>query len=704
MTGLLRPDGPVKLTGAARYAADEVAPDALIAALVTATVPNGRVSALDTAAAETAPGVSRVLTAADMPRLAELSSPPSGYPAQPLQEDTVHYEGEPIAVVLADTWEQARYAAGLVRAKYVDVTPAMSFGQAEDVVPDSGHVFGDIDVRKGDVTAGLAAADAAVTATYTTADRHHSSIEPHATLASWEDGQLVLHTSVQTANITRAAMAALFTLPPEQVRVVSRYVGGGFGGKAYLWPHIPVAAASSLVAGRPVKLVLTRAQMYSLAGHQPTTRQTVSLGAAADGRLTALRHTSSSAAARLGDYCELTTHCSTWLYTSPAIETSLRVERLDRPAPTPMRAPHEGQGMFALESAMDELAHELGMDPVELRLRNEPDVDPLTGKPFSSRKLVECLREGARRFRWADRDPAVGAMRDGHEVIGWGMAAVTMETFRGPSSARLLIDGSGHVVVETGMQEIGSGLPAMVQAVVAETLGCPPGDVEVRHGDSDLPPHIGTIGSMSTLALGSAVLAAAEAAMEKLGVETGDPLADALADAGLTELESEGRWAPEDGTLANGRSAQYSMHTYGSIFVEVRVDPDLGTLRMSRAVGTYAAGRILNPLAARSQMISGITWGYGQAVLERSVFEPSLGRFLSKNLAGYLVPVNADIGDIEVSFVDDEDRAASAIGAKGIGELGAVGVSAAIANAVFHATGRRVRDLPIGIHHLLTDR
>jgi len=359
--------------------------------------------------------------------------------------------------------------------------------------------------------------------------------------------------------------------------------------------------------------------------------------------------------------------------------------------------------MFALESAMDELAYELGMDPVELRLRNEPDVDPLTGKPFSSRKLVECLREGARRFGWTDRSPAVRSMRDGHELVGWGMAAVTMETFRGPSSARLLIDDSGHVVVETGMQEIGSGLPAMVQAVVAETLGCPPGDVEVRHGDSDLPPHIGTIGSMSTLALGSAVHAAAEAAMAKLGLSAGDPLADALAEAGLTELESEGHWAPEDGTLANGRSAQYSMHTYGSIFVEVRVDPDLGTLRMSRAVGTYAAGRILNPLAARSQMISGIIWGYGQAALERSAFEPSLGRFLSKNLTGYLVPVNADIGEIDVSFVDDEDRAASAIGAKGIGELGAVGVSAAIANAVFHATGRRVRDLPIGIHHLLTD-
>ncbi|GDY30121.1 xanthine dehydrogenase family protein molybdopterin-binding subunit [Gandjariella thermophila] len=700
-TGLTRPDGPAKLTGTAHYAADADTSDALAAALVTTTVPNGRLTALHTADAEAAPGVVRVLTRADLPPLGELSTPPLGFPVPPLLEDTVHHEGEPIAVVLAETWEQARHAATLVRAEYADVTPAVPFGQAEDVVPHGGLVFGETDESKGDVTAGLAAADVSVTATYTTADRHHSPIEPHATLARWDGDQLVLHSSVQSVLFAQAALAALFGVPPENVRVFCPFVGGGFGCKGFVWPHIPLAAAAARVTGRPVKLVLTRAQMFTLAGHQPATRQTVSLGATSDGRLTALRHTSSNASAQLGDYCENTPHGSTWMYASPAIETSTRIQRLHRPGPTPMRSPHEGPGMFALESAMDELAHELGMDPVELRLRNEPEVDPLTGEPFSSRKLVECLREGARRFGWSERNPEIGSMRDGHELIGWGMAAATMDSPRSPSSARLRIDHTGHVVVETGMQEIGTGLPAMVQAVAAETLGCPPEDVAVRHGDSDFPPHTGTFGSMSTMGLGSAVRAAAESALEKLGAEPGDPLAGALAEAGLTELESEGRWSPEGGGMTRGRTGGYSIHTYGSIFVEVRVDPDLGLLRMSRAVGVYAGGRILNPLAARSQMIGGITWGYGQAVLEQSVFEPNLGRFLSKNLAGYIVPVNADIGEIDVSFVDDDDRVASAIGAKGIGELGAVGVSAAIANAVFHATGRRVRDLPIRIHHLL---
>ncbi|WP_027933365.1 xanthine dehydrogenase family protein molybdopterin-binding subunit [Amycolatopsis thermoflava] len=696
MKALTRLDGPAKLTGAARYAADAAAPGTLIAALVPATVPTGRVTSIDTSQVVDA----TVLTHHDLPRLTPLPSPPLGHSVLPLQDDLVHYEGQPVVMVLADSWQQAREAARQVRVTYDDVRPPLLFGQAEDVVPRSDHLLGEADESTGDLQAGLAAADRIVEATYTTANRHHNPMEPWAVLAEWVDDELVLHASVQAAALTQAVVAELFGLPADAVRVICPFTGGGFGSKGYVWPALPLAAAAARATGQPVKLVLTRAEMFTLSGHQPATRQTITLGATADGRLTAIRHLSSNAAARVDDYAENTTHGTTWLYASPAIHTEMRVQRVDRPQPTPMRAPHEGPGIFPLESAMDELAHELGIDPVELRIRNEPAADPMTGRPFSSRKLVECLREGARRFGWSERDPEPRSMRDGHDLVGWGVAAATMDTFRAPSAARVRVDAAGRVTVETGAQEIGTGLPAMVQAVAAETLGCDAESVQVRHGDPDFPGHGGTMGSMSAMGLGSAVQAAAREVLDKLGANPGDPLADALAAAGLPELTAEGRWAPES-SLAAGRSADHSIHTYGAIFVEVRVDEDLGLLRMSRAVGRYAAGRILNPLAAHSQMTGGLVWGYGQAVLEHSVFEPVLGRFLSKNLAGYVVPVNADIRELDVAFVPDDDRLASLVGAKGIGELGAVGVAAAIANAVFHATGRRVRDLPIKIADLL---
>jgi xanthine dehydrogenase YagR molybdenum-binding subunit len=354
--------------------------------------------------------------------------------------------------------------------------------------------------------------------------------------------------------------------------------------------------------------------------------------------------------------------------------------------------------MFAVESAMDELAHQLGIDPVELRLRNEPDRDPVTGHPYSSRPLRQCLLEGASRFGWAGRNPEPRSMSRGHDLIGWGTAAATMDTFRFPSSARVRAHADGRVVVEVGTQEIGTGTPAVISLIVGEALGVDPGAVLVRHGDTGLPEAGMTAGSSATMGVGSAVHAAATELDGKLEAlrdssTAGSDPAALLAGAGLDALEAEARWEPAETPL--------SMHTYGALFVEVRVDRDLGLVRLNRVVGVYGAGRIINPLAARSQMIGGITWGLGQALLERSTFEPNLGRFLSKNLAGYIIPGNADIGKIDVQFVDDHDPHATPLGAKGIGELGAVGVSAAVANAVFHATGTRVRDLPIGIRHLL---
>ncbi|GAA2806005.1 xanthine dehydrogenase family protein molybdopterin-binding subunit [Saccharopolyspora taberi] len=694
-TGPLRPEGPAKLTGHAQYAADVPAPGALAAALVGASVPTGRVAALHTAAAEKAPGVAAVLTAADLPRLRPQSSPPLGHAALPMQDDAVRYEGDPIAIVLAATWEQAVHAANLVTAEYADVTEPLMFGQAEPVPPDSGHVLWPTDHRTGDVEAGLAAAETVVSARYTTSDRHHNPIEPSSTLAEWDGDRLTVHSSVQTLTLTQQTLAGLFGLDPEQVRVVCPYVGGGFGCKGYVWPNTTLAAAAAKAVGRPVRLTSTRAQMFTLNGHQPATRQEITLGATANGRLTAVRHHAVNATARgEGHFCEGAPVAAGWLYASPAIQTRIRVQQVDRPNPTAMRSPAEGLGLFALESAMDELACASGIDPVELRLCNEPEVDPTTGKPFSSRTLADCLREGARRFGWERRTPEPGSMRDGNDLVGWGVAAVTRETNRAASTVRMRAHADGRFVVETGIQEIGTGTPAVIQAVAGEVLGIAPARVGIEHGDTAQPPGSPAIGSMSAMSLGSAVHIAATELGDKLTAAGG---AAGLRTAGIDYLEVEGRWDPDEDAA---RWKDHSVNAYGAVFAEVRVDPDLGLVRMGRCTAVYGAGRVLSPLTARSQAIGGIVWGWGQAVLEKSVLEPGRGRFLSKNLAGYIVPVNADIGDIDITFLDD-DRHASPIGAKGIGELSAIGVGAAITNAVHHATGRRIRDLPIRIHDLL---
>ena len=547
----------------------------------------------------------------------------------------------------------------------------------------------------GDINAGLAGADTVVTATYTTPDRHHNPIEPSATLADWDGDQLTVRDATQWVFGTRMVLAAAFGLPTDHVRVICPYIGGGFGCKAFVWPHTLLTAAAARVTGRPVKLVLTRAQMFTSCGHR---RRPDRLSPS--GPLGTVGSPRSATIASIPRQPSTTTPrtppralggCTPALPSLlPPGSNALTARRRQRCAPRPRDRD------VALESAMDELAYSLGIDPVELRLRNEPAVDPMTGRPFSSRPFTECLRQAAERFGWSGRRCEPGSMRDGDQVIGWGMAAVTMNTVRMPSSAKVRLHADGRTVVEVGTQEIGTGLPGVVTMIAAETLGMDPGSVEVRHGETNLPETSGTFGSSATMGVGSAVAATAgelRAKLDTLGQVGG--YATRLAQAGLDSLEAEARWDPAE------QGGGHSIHTYGAVFVEVRVDADLGLVRMPRCVAAYAAGRIINPLTARSQIIGGITWGYGQAILEASIFEPQLGRFLSKNLASYLMPVNADIGDIDVSFVNNADPHASPLGAKGIGELSAVGVSAAIANAVFHATSVRVRDLPITIERLL---
>ena len=532
-------------------------------------------------------------------------------------------------------------------------------------------------------------------------------MEPSATVAQWTaDGSLIVDDAVQGISADRMVLAAAFGLDQSKVRVRNDFVGGAFGCKGFVWPHQLLAALAAREVGRPVKLVLTRAQSYTAHGYQPSTEQTVALGAARDGALEAVRHDVICPTAISDNYMEYAAIGTRALYACPAIATQHRAVRVNRGNPTPMRAPHEGPGLFALESAMDELAYELRLDPLVLRLKNYAEVDPTRGVPFSSKKLRECYQEGARRFGWAHRDPKPGAMREGRDLVGWGMASAIMQTFRNAAKARVSISRHGDVLVESGTQEIGTGLTTALPQIAADGLGVAVERVRLALGDTNLPQAPMTAGSSATLSVGSAIHDAATRLKAKL-VELArgaalDPAryGDLLADNNLASLSADGSWAPQAGSNAFGEHKDWSMHSYGAAFVEVRIDEIFRIPRLTRAVGVYSAGRIINPRTARSQMIGGIIWGLGQALLESSDMDHKLGRYLSKNLAGYLLPVNADVPDIDVSFVEEIDVHASAIGARGIGELGATGVGAAIANAVFHATGLRVRELPVRPEHL----
>jgi xanthine dehydrogenase YagR molybdenum-binding subunit len=703
-----RADGPAKVTGAARYTADAAPPGALHAALATSRIACGRLTALDTSAAERAAGVVRVLTHRDMPRFPKLTAPPAGHSLLPMQDDRIRYEGQPIALVVAESLEQAIDAARLVAATYaaepatVDFRDRLAGGAPLESAPGLEEVksFVESDTDVGDYRAGLAAGEVRVDTTYRTADRHHNAMEPSATVAWWEGDRLELRDATQWVWGVRMAMASAFGIPHERVHVVNEFLGGGFGCKGWTWPHQILAAAAARIVGRPVKLVLTRAQDYTSHGYQPASEQRVALAATRDGRLTALRHTSVTPTSTFDDFMEFAAVMSRGLYASPAIQTRHRVVRVQRSTPTPMRAPWEGLGAVGLECAMDELACALSIDPVELRLRNHAERDPSDGKPYSSKKLRECYLEGAERFGWSRRSPEPGSMRDGGCRVGWGMATAMMTTFRNAAAARATLEPDGSVLLEAGTQEIGTGVRTIMPQIAAEALGFPVERVRIELGDTSLPETGGTFGSSTTMGVGSAVQDAALKLRAKLAELAGgaapdgpEAAAQLLRRRGLARVSADGRWSP--GPRLLGASDEHAMAVFGAVFAEVRVDELIPIPRVSRLVSVYSAGRIINPKTARSQMIGGMVWGIGQALLEESAMDRELGRFLSKNLSGYLVPANADVPSLEAYFVDEVDRYASPIGARGIGELGAVGVGPAILNAIHHATGRRLREVPV---------
>jgi xanthine dehydrogenase YagR molybdenum-binding subunit len=736
---LTRKDGLLKVTGGADYTADTKLPGLHFAVFATSPVANATITALDTRAAERAPGVARVMTHRNAPRVRP-PGPPAAMGFLPLQSDQIHYEGQPIALVVADSLERATYAASLVRGTY-DVRPArMNVREVFDattpavVFETMGSVkqgYDEPDTRTGDPDAALESAAARVRQRYTIGFRHHNPMEPSATIATWDGDRLTLYDATQHVWGVRGVMAQAFGLRPDDVRVVSHFLGGGFGCKGYVWPHEILTALVARDVRRPVKLVLTRAQMYAACGYQTETVHDVALGSSREGRLVAISHDVVYANAIPEDFPEYAAAGTRTLYACPAIATRHRVVKVNTIQPTAMRAPNEGMGNFALESAMDELAYELGIDPLELRLRNHAEHDPTTGKPYSSKKLREAYQLGAERFGWSRRPPQPRAMRDGQDLVGWGMATALMPTYRFPSSARVRMRADGSVIVEAGSQEIGTGVRTIMPQIAADRLGIDPRHVEMVLGDTTLPEAGPTYGSSSTMGVGSAVADAAaklrltllraaiadrasplyEARLEDLEVRADgaigakgsptriDTYAAIVRRSGQESMAAGGSWSPGGGGFGE---SPYAMFTFGAVFAEVRVDADLGITHVARCVGAYSAGRVINPKTARSQMTGGMIWGIGQALLERSETDAALGRFVSKNLAGYLVPVNADIAHLEAYFVDEVDPHASALGAKGIGELGATGVAAAIANAVFHATGIRARELPIRPEMFLT--
>jgi xanthine dehydrogenase YagR molybdenum-binding subunit len=729
---LERVDGRKKVTGTATYAAETAVGQVAHAAIVGATIGRGRVVAIDTAAAEKTPGVLAVITHANAPKLpgALLKSKPNDRVVQVLQDDSVRYHDQPIALVVAERLEQAQHAAALVRARYAE-EPAVGELEADlasAVAPASaGGPTSAADSKRGDADLALAAAAVRLELTYTTPVETHNPMEPHATIAVWRGADsLTLYDSTQGIFAVRRRLAEIFGLEPQAVRVISHFVGGGFGGKGAPWSHVALAALGARVTGRPVKLAITRPQMQSLVGHRPKTVQKLAIGAEPSGHLLALRHDVVSETSRFDEFTEGCSAVTRMLYACPNVTTSQRLVKLDIPTPTYMRAPGESTGTFALESALDELAWKLRLDPIELRRRNHADVDPIDGRPWSSKSLLACYQAGAERFGWSDRKPAIGAMRAGDWRLGMGVATATRPSPQQPASARARLLADGRVIVEAGTQDIGTGTYTILTQVAADALALPVEAVRFELGDSSFPESPPSVGSFTAASCSNAVHQACRSLIAKLieravadersplhglsvaGVAALDgalvaaadpsrrePYAAAVARSGQAELVAEAE------TRAGPERESYSMHAFGAIFAGVRVDPDIGELRVDRLVGAFACGTILNARTARSQLLGGMVWGLGMATRERSVRDPRSGRMVTRDLADYHVPVHADVPPIDVILVPEEDRYVNELGVKGLGEIGVTGVAAAIANAVHHAIGVRVRDLPITIEQLL---
>ncbi|RKN04238.1 xanthine dehydrogenase family protein molybdopterin-binding subunit [Streptomyces radicis] len=716
-----RVEARAKVTGAARYAADAQVAGAAHGFLALSTVARGVITGIDVRAARAVPGVLAVLTHETMPRL-RAPDASTGYfkGFVPLQDDVIHHAGQPVALVVAETLEQAKEAAGLVRATYDAEPPRVVMADAMDeaYVPPPGF-DGPNDLTRGDVDEGWAEAEASVDVTCTTVMQHHNAMEPSVTLAAWDGDRLTVHESTQGVTGTQQSLAHAFDVPTADVRVISPYVGGAFGAKT-TWPHALLTAAAARHVGRPVKLVLSRAQSYTSHGHRPETHQRVRLGARRDGRLTVAEHVTTEQMSRTEEAVYSPNAGTRVHYAIPHLRSVQRLVRLDLPTGIFARSP-ETTTLHALECALDELSLAVGMDPVELRLRNAATEHPETGEPVNWHQ-ARCLNRGAELFGWADRDPTPRSMRDGGLLVGWGVASASHVAggIPGGGGARATLSADGTALVQCGTQDIGTGTYTALSQVSADRLGMPLTSIRFELGDSDLPSAPVSAGSATLQATVPSVAAACGAARDtvvRLAVDDPesplhgrDPERIATAEGHLfvrDDPERRDSYAAVVGrhgspVVVHGQPGNTTaLRSTGAVFVEVTVHPRLGTVRVRRVVGVFDAGRILNHRTTRSQAIGGIIWSIGIALTEHTLVDAASGRVVTPNLSGYLVPVNADVPDMVVEFVDEPDPASPALGARGFGETPSTGASAAIANAVHHATGRRVRDLPLGLDRLL---
>ncbi|WP_320780516.1 xanthine dehydrogenase family protein molybdopterin-binding subunit [Streptomyces sp. CRN 30] len=681
-TAHTRVEGRDKVTGAARYAGDIPFADLAYGWLVLSTVARGRVSAVETGPVLDMPGVLEVLHHGNAPRVDRDFTGMLGVAPDPttglFQDDRVPHMGWPVALVVAETPEQAREAAEALVVRYEKEPHDVDFSAGR---PDADTLDGHMPAvtGKGDLETQLAASAAVVDAEYTTPEEHHSMMEPHAATARWDGGRLDVLDSNQGATWVQNDLARLFSLDPGSVRIRSEHVGGGFGSKG-VRAHQVAAVMAATALQRPVRVVMTRRQMFSLTGYRTPTTQRVRLGADADGRLRALQHDSLNLTSTVQDYVEPSAGVARVMYDADAHHTANRVVRLDVPTPTWMRGPGEAPGSFALESALDELAEELGIDPIELRARNDPEHGPVSGLPFAGRNVIACFREGARRFGWADRDPRPGVRRDGRWLLGTGTAAASFPAGAGPSTAALTAEADGTFTVRIAAADLGTGARTALALVAADALGVETDRIHMRIGDSDFGPAMIAGGSMGTRSWAWAINVAAGELRERLTL-SGD-------------VPPEGITVRSDTTEAVGALAQKERHSYGAQFAEVAVDPATGEVRVRRMLGIFAAGRIVNPLTARNQLVGGMIWGISMALHEEAVRDSGSGGLVGADLAGYHVAANADVRLVEADWIDDPDPE-DPVGIKGIGEVGIVGAAAAIANAVWHATGVRHRHLPI---------
>jgi xanthine dehydrogenase YagR molybdenum-binding subunit len=728
---LTRRDGVLKVTGNARYAADNNPEGLLHAVMAVSSIARGRVVSLDVAAARAHPGVVEVMTPGNRPPLArdpDEKTNPFAFRMELLQNDRVRYANQPIAVVIAETLEAAAEGARLLAPRYEAEAPRATLDAGERFVPRAVGVGNPPEVRKGDVEAGLARAARRVEATYDTPAQFHNAMEPHAIVASWDGDRLVLDTPTQGLALAQMRAAELLGIPAENIHIRSPFLGGGFGSKGLLAGPQMLGILAAKLVGRPVKLVLRREQMYGPVGHRAATRQTLRLGTDEAGALQGLSHHALTYSSSFDDFFEPAADASHTLYASPAIATTYEAVRLDTGTPLFMRAPGEATGSIALESAVDEMAWACGMDPLAFRLKNYAEVEPMSGKPFSSKALRECYAQGSERFGWASRPLAPRQMRDeAGLLVGWGLGTATFPAlmFQGHARAVLRQDGSG--LVETGAHDMGQGAWTALAQIAADGLGLPLERVEFRAGDSTLPDAGIAGGSAHTATAGIAIHAAGGDVIAKLAaLATGDersPLfgagnagvvaragrlhrrddesrsesyEDILRRAGVPDLEGRGSGASDPAT-----QAAYAMHAHGAVFAEVKVDPELGQVRVTRLVGAFAAGTIINPRMVQSQYYGGMVWGLSFALHEHAAMDPRSGRIMNANLAEYHVPVNADLPSVEAILVEERDPHVNALGIKGVGEIGITGSAGAIANAIWHATGTRIRRFPFTVDQLI---